>query len=475
MNDQEKLVLEFKQLRQAVNTHQIRYDEIEEKVEELINQYGQSLTEKDIRHLVKELVGVEKLGLNPALGEKKPLKDFFNGEFEEKYKSEFEKRLVVPVDVFIFCLLAEKKCGCRFYIPKPDIPHELIRQQLERKCEEEQQRLKALELCLTQKQWEETERKQLLIEIQQLKQKERFIRLQAENEAKRKDLMLKTYEQQLETVTLEKLNRLKDEQTELSRIDQNLQFNAMFIEQLRKKVPCHHPTYVEQLIAEQERLQSSCELLIQKTMQHETMLTGIATRLSGIDARIRGVEQGLKQQHQYQVEESAKLDQLKAGLFGQTALLERAVQLFEERDSSSVSLSGEEYLRQGKKLEQEQNYSSALSYYQQAVRKGCMAAYTRIGIFYREGLGGIKQDNRKAYDSSLIAAESGHARAMADVGTILINGVEGVPRDRGKALYWLRLAGDKGDDEIRARVKPTVAALELMLSPVSADSYVLGR
>ena len=71
-----------------------------------------------------------------------------------------------------------------------------------------------------------------------------------------------------------------------------------------------------------------------------------------------------------------------------------------------------------------------------------------IGIYYREGLRGVKQDYNKALELWHRAAELGNAEAYCNIGAAYELG-QGVQVDYKKAIHYYELAAMAGDVEAR--------------------------
>jgi serine/threonine protein kinase len=88
--------------------------------------------------------------------------------------------------------------------------------------------------------------------------------------------------------------------------------------------------------------------------------------------------------------------------------------------------------------------AEAYTEYQNAVQLGSFKANTNIGLFYLQGLAGLKQDKKEAYNRFLLAANSGHTRAMNNLGIMLSSG-DGIPKDDEGALEWFNRSAQRGD------------------------------
>ena len=90
-----------------------------------------------------------------------------------------------------------------------------------------------------------------------------------------------------------------------------------------------------------------------------------------------------------------------------------------------------------------QKDSEALEYYQMAAEQGDSTALFRLALLYREGKGGLNQDNKKAAELYLKAAEKGNRLAQYNLAEMYLNGW-GVVRDDKKAFQWYLKAAENG-------------------------------
>lgn len=86
----------------------------------------------------------------------------------------------------------------------------------------------------------------------------------------------------------------------------------------------------------------------------------------------------------------------------------------------------------------------AVFYYGQGAEKGNAHAKYVLYQFYRDGLGGLEQNDAKAFELCSQAAALGDKDAIGDMGCCYEDGV-GVDQDYGKALEWYLKAGEAGN------------------------------
>lgn len=85
----------------------------------------------------------------------------------------------------------------------------------------------------------------------------------------------------------------------------------------------------------------------------------------------------------------------------------------------------------------------AVIYYRRGAKKGNAHAMYVLHQFYRDGLGGLEQDDDKAFELCSQAAELGDVDAIGDMGYCYEDGI-GVDQDYAKALEWYLKAGEAG-------------------------------
>jgi tetratricopeptide (TPR) repeat protein len=101
------------------------------------------------------------------------------------------------------------------------------------------------------------------------------------------------------------------------------------------------------------------------------------------------------------------------------------------------SPTGEEYYERGVTSHKAGNLPEAYADYQRGVQKDYFKAYTRVGFFALQGLGGVSVDKAKAQSHFEIAAARGHADAMFNLGRLFEKGDTATGDiDLEKALFW---------------------------------------
>jgi serine/threonine protein kinase len=145
----------------------------------------------------------------------------------------------------------------------------------------------------------------------------------------------------------------------------------------------------------------------------------------------------------------------------------RQLEAYQPRPGSP---SGEACYQQGLANEQKKAYVAAYQDYRHSACKGYIKAYANLGFFYLKGLGGAPLDKSEAFRNFMKGAESGHARAMANVATMLEHG-DGVAKDLNQALYWYEQAAAQGD--AKANVKAQSLRTLLQGSDYEFNTYSL--
>jgi len=87
------------------------------------------------------------------------------------------------------------------------------------------------------------------------------------------------------------------------------------------------------------------------------------------------------------------------------------------------------------------DYKAAISYYEKSADLGNADAMWSLSVIYRDGKGGIKADQERAFRLALKAAEKLHKFAQFEVGMMYLKGT-GVQRSSKKAAIWLTKAID---------------------------------
>jgi TPR repeat protein len=97
-----------------------------------------------------------------------------------------------------------------------------------------------------------------------------------------------------------------------------------------------------------------------------------------------------------------------------------------------------------------QNYPKAASWFQRAADLNYAPAITQLGVMYgADGSEGVPEDDVKAAQLYLKAATLGEAHAMKHLGYVYSHGI-GVPKDMNKAVFWWKKAVAAGGDPGKA-------------------------
>jgi len=93
----------------------------------------------------------------------------------------------------------------------------------------------------------------------------------------------------------------------------------------------------------------------------------------------------------------------------------------------------------------QQTDAERLPQLQRDVRQGNAAAQNNLGVFYRDGRGGLTKNDVEAARLFKLAAAQGDVHAQVNLGAFYSNGRGGLPKDEAEALRLYRLAAAKGD------------------------------
>lgn len=144
--------------------------------------------------------------------------------------------------------------------------------------------------------------------------------------------------------------------------------------------------------------------------------------------------------------------------------LARSLQAINLAPPRPISPTGEEYYAQGVNAENDHAMEEAYRLYERAAQKdGYMKAFTRLGLFKLEGLGGQAINKREAREHLEKGAEKGHVLAMFNLARMHEKGQTetGTPY-YPKALFWYQEVLKRDPEDTRAQEK--VAALKLLLN-----------
>jgi serine/threonine protein kinase len=134
-----------------------------------------------------------------------------------------------------------------------------------------------------------------------------------------------------------------------------------------------------------------------------------------------------------------------------------------------ASPTAEEYYERGVKAQQAGNMPEAYQDYQRSAQKDYFKAYTRVGLFALQGLGGAVRDKAQAETNFKTAASRGHADAMFNLGRMYEKGdtVDG-HTDDVKALTWYERARNADPDHPRYQEKVVTLTQRVQSSEMNA-------
>ncbi len=104
-----------------------------------------------------------------------------------------------------------------------------------------------------------------------------------------------------------------------------------------------------------------------------------------------------------------------------------------------------ELVDQANRYYQEENYSTASSWYRQAAEQGDAASQRRLGFMYQQGLG-VNTDLARAKELFQKAADQGDTQAMVLLGLMFETG-HGMPEEPGTAFNWYTRAAERDHPE----------------------------
>ena len=103
----------------------------------------------------------------------------------------------------------------------------------------------------------------------------------------------------------------------------------------------------------------------------------------------------------------------------------------------------QEWMNSGTEAFQQQDYGTALYYFELLADRGEAAAQANLGTMYANGLG-VKQSYEKAAEYYKLAAEQGEPLAQSNLGAMYANGL-GVEQSYEKALEYYQMSADQGN------------------------------
>ena len=122
-----------------------------------------------------------------------------------------------------------------------------------------------------------------------------------------------------------------------------------------------------------------------------------------------------------------------------------SMDLLREQQQTVVRNEGNasEWIAQGDKYYNAENYTSALPYYKQAAEAGNARAATMVGWIYKKGLG-VTENAVEAVKWYRMAANGGNASGQVNLGDAYYTG-EGVTKDYNEAFKWFMQAAQQGN------------------------------
>jgi hypothetical protein len=89
--------------------------------------------------------------------------------------------------------------------------------------------------------------------------------------------------------------------------------------------------------------------------------------------------------------------------------------------------------------------TSPRAQFTKADQAGYAAAQVNLGVFYKQGLGGLAKDDREAVRLYKLAADQGDAFGQANLGVFYEQGRGGLEKDDREAGRLYKLAADQGN------------------------------
>ena len=101
----------------------------------------------------------------------------------------------------------------------------------------------------------------------------------------------------------------------------------------------------------------------------------------------------------------------------------------------------------GKKYFENAKYDDALPHLRKAAEAGCVDAAYHLGLMYKLGVGGLRENFVEAANWFRKGALGGVGKAMSNLARMYQLGQGGLPKDLAQAVSWYRKAADAGDAE----------------------------
>ncbi|KAA8499375.1 putative cysteine-rich receptor-like protein kinase 39 [Porphyridium purpureum] len=104
-----------------------------------------------------------------------------------------------------------------------------------------------------------------------------------------------------------------------------------------------------------------------------------------------------------------------------------------------------EWQRRGQTEELNKNFTEALLWYRKAAQAGDAYSQCKLGSFFSNGLGGLRENKCAALVWFRKAAEQGYAPAQCNLGFCYANGWGDLREDKRAAVGWYRRAAEQGN------------------------------
>lgn len=116
----------------------------------------------------------------------------------------------------------------------------------------------------------------------------------------------------------------------------------------------------------------------------------------------------------------------------------------------------------------------AAEWFRRGAEAGDPQATFNLGVYYESGLGGLPEDQRKAFSCFLKSARRGHSMGMLVTGKRYLSG-RGCRADQSRAKKWLLMAGERGESaarELLAGIPPGVEPFDDRPLRIDAASLI---
>lgn len=119
------------------------------------------------------------------------------------------------------------------------------------------------------------------------------------------------------------------------------------------------------------------------------------------------------------------------------------------------------------------DYTKALSLFEQSANQGFATAQFNLGVMYFEGVG-TKQDYTKAFELLHQSATQGFAPAQAMIGIMYQHG-QGVKQDNKKAIEWYTKSANQDDVNAQVILGSLYMAGEVVKEDIKTAKYWFGK